>query len=367
MTVRRPGFTVIELAVATGIASLLAAVLLPAVMAAREAARRNQCLANLKQIALASSNYVDVHGRFVPAYTATFSADCPEICSCGQISTYNDFNLHTWGSLLLPFLEAGVVYDRIQPNSPLFSPADMSAHSGRTYTALNSGCSTTDPCAAMRPIASVLPTFICPESPRPANPFVEKTQDWNCFWSCFGFTRLSAASDYHAIGGFYRELVSFYTAMNGGVAPLDRRGILNDRDAGVLPANVIDGLSDTIFCAETGGLPDLWIRGQKQSLPSPVNGWTVSNPGGCWGCFRNAELWVTGSSFSGVALGSISATCVFNCTNETYLNFIYSFHPGKGGVALCDGSARMLNQSISVVVMCNLVTYRGGEIVGSNF
>jgi hypothetical protein len=34
---------------------------------------------------------------------------------------------------------------------------------------------------------------------------------------------------------------------------------------------------------------------------------------------------------------------------------------------MCDGSARVLNQSISVVVLCNLVTYRGGEVVGSNF
>jgi prepilin-type N-terminal cleavage/methylation domain-containing protein/prepilin-type processing-associated H-X9-DG protein len=367
MTVRRPGFTIIEVAVATAIVSLMAAVLLPAVMQAREAARRNQCLDNLKQISLASANYADVFGRFVPAYTATFNQDCPQVCLCGQISTYNDFNLHTWGSLLLPYLDAGITYDRINSNAPLFSPIDMTAHSGRTYTALNSGCMATDPCAAQRPLAKIISTYVCPESPRTNNPFVEKTQCWNCFWSCFGFTRLSAASDYHAIGGFYHELLSFYTAMNGGKPPLDRRGILNDRDCGVPVANVIDGLSHTIFCAETGGLPDLWIRGRKQPLPSPVEGWVVSNPGGCWGCFRNAELWVTGSSFSGVAPGSVSATCVFNCTNETYLNFIYSFHPGAGNVAMCDGSARVLNQSISVIVLCNLVTYRGGEVVGSNF
>jgi hypothetical protein len=178
---------------------------------------------------------------------------------------------------------------------------------------------------------------------------------------------MSAASDYHAIGGYYRELLSFYTAANCGKPPSDRRGILNDRDCGVLIQNITDGLSTTIFCAETGGLPDLWIRGVKKPLPTPVEGWVVSNPGGCWACFRNAELWVIGSSYSGLAKGTASAICVFNCTNETYLNFIYSFHPGSGGVALCDGSSRMLNESISPVVLCNLVTYRGGEPVGSNF
>jgi prepilin-type N-terminal cleavage/methylation domain-containing protein len=366
MTVRRPGFTLIEVTVATAIFSVLVAVLLPAVMSAREAARSVQCLNNLRGIVLAAQNYADVYGRFVPAYVATFDSNCPSVCWCGQISTYNDFNLHTWGSLLLPHLDAAPLSERIDRNAPLFSPIDMSAHSGRTYTSLNSGCPSTDACAANRPTAAVVSIFVCPTSPRTVNPFVEKTQDWNCFWSCFGFTRLSGASDYHAVGGYYHQLLSYYTAATGK-SPLDRRGVLNDRDCGVPPSAITDGLSTTIFCTEMAGLPDLWIRGMQYSLPTPVEGWTVSNPGGCWGCFRNAELWVVGSSFSGRALGTSSAICVFNCTNETYLNFIYSFHPGKGGVSLCDGSARMISQSISVVVLCNLVTYRGGEIVGSNF
>lgn len=364
---RRPGFTVVELTVATGIISLLAAILLPAVMNARESARSKHCLNNLKHIALAADNYTDIHGRLVPAYVATFNGNCPCVCWCGQISTYNDFNLHTWGSLLLPELEASTLYDRIDPKSPLFSPIDMTTASGQKFTAPNSGCPATDDCAGNRPLATLVPTYICPTSPRTQNPFVEKTQDWNCFWSCFGFTRLSGASDYHAIGGYYHELLNFYTAHNGGKPPIDRRGVLNDRDCGVPLANIIDGLSSTIFCAESAGRPDLWVRGVKLSLPTPVENWTVSNPGGCWGCFRNAELWVTGSSFSGLAHGSASAICVFNCSNETYLNFVYSFHPGSGGLSFCDGSARMVSQVISPIIMCDLVTYRGSEVIGTNF
>ncbi len=364
--VRRPGFSLIELVVVIAIVSVLTGVLLPAVMSARESARRSQCLDNLKQIALANHNYSDVHGRFVPAYVAEFDGRCPNVCWCGQIAAYNDFNLHTWGSLLLPFLEAETIYSRIDNKSPLFSPIDMTTASGRSYTARNSGCPATDDCAAKRPLAAVLPTFVCPTSPRLNNPFVEKTQDWNCFWTCFGFTRLSGASDYHAIGGYYHELLSFYIAATGH-PPSDRRGVLNDSDCGVAEAKIVDGLSTTIFCAETAGLPDLWVQGVKMPLPTPVKGWTVSNPGGCWGCFRNAELWVTGSSFSGLTTGTAAAICVFNCTNESYLNFVYSFHPRAGGVSLCDGSARMVHENISPVVMCDLVTYRGNEIVGGNF
>ncbi|HEX4072739.1 MAG TPA: DUF1559 domain-containing protein, partial [Planctomycetaceae bacterium] len=121
MQARRSGFTVVELVVATAIGALLMAVMLPAVMNSREISRRSQCLNNLKQISLANLNYNDIHGRFVPAYVATFNANCPEVCFCGQISTYNNFNLHTWGSLLLPFLEAQTLYDRIDVKSPLFS------------------------------------------------------------------------------------------------------------------------------------------------------------------------------------------------------------------------------------------------------
>ncbi len=394
MTDERRGFTLIELLVVIAIIAVLVSLLLPAVQAAREAARRTQCRNNLRQIGLAEHNYHDVHKMLTPAWVFVVqkqNCGCPICCWCRGTSnkSYFDFNYHNWLSFLLPYLEATTVYNKIDQNSALMSPWSVSCGAGGytvKYTYRNSGCCGSDSCANTRPIASVIPSFACPSAPRVANPFKELTYEWGscnggcqcCHPACcYRFSRISGASDYAAINAYLGTFASWFV-LNGGAdsRTTARCGALlcpsNDcrsgQNGGISVCQITDGSSTTLLSEEMAGKPDLWIRGVKTPMsaakPSPIQGYTVTNPGGCWGCWNNGAHWIIGSNFAGTTAPTFKhPVCFFNCTNENSVNAVYSFHPGTGGVTMCDGSAHMLSEDISVSVFLKMVNYQGGQQV----
>jgi len=101
-TCSRRAFTLVELLVVIAIIGVLVALLLPAVQAARESARRMQCGNNLKQLALAVHNYHDVHNYYPP-----------------EMLTNPGWG---WGAFILPFIEQNALYDQLKPGSTVALP-----------------------------------------------------------------------------------------------------------------------------------------------------------------------------------------------------------------------------------------------------
>lgn len=126
---RTRGFTVVEILVVLGVVVLLIALLLPATRSAREPARRAQCVNNLKQIALALHNYEQEYKALPPAYTVDAEGR----------------PLHSWRTLILPYLEQTRLYRSIDLTKPWNDPANAKA------------------------LATSLPSYHCPSSPGEPN------------------------------------------------------------------------------------------------------------------------------------------------------------------------------------------------------
>ncbi|MDC0934899.1 DUF1559 domain-containing protein [Pirellulales bacterium] len=121
------GFTLVELLVVIAIIGVLVALLLPAVQAAREAARRNSCANNLKQIGLAVQTYHDTKGNF----------------PSGRGPTGDEFGV-CWAFELLPFMEHGSTYDTFQRGTPVHAVENSQA------------------------MRTPIPTYFCPSRRAPA-------------------------------------------------------------------------------------------------------------------------------------------------------------------------------------------------------
>jgi prepilin-type N-terminal cleavage/methylation domain-containing protein len=144
------GFTLVELLVVIAIIGILVALLLPAVQAAREAARRSQCVNNLKQVGLAILNYESTQKKLPPGSLGcdgTGTADCAGFTENQRTSASTFF-------LILPYMELQTLYDSFDPESGNIWTTSGSSWDTKWLTYTNK----------VQGVATVVDSYRCPST-----------------------------------------------------------------------------------------------------------------------------------------------------------------------------------------------------------
>jgi prepilin-type N-terminal cleavage/methylation domain-containing protein/prepilin-type processing-associated H-X9-DG protein len=334
MIERRRGFTLIELLVVIAIIGVLIALLLPAVQAAREAARRAQCINNMKQLGLALHNYHDVHNAIVTARIFSL-AQCP---SGNVLKGCQDT---PWFCLMLPQFEQTPLYNA-------FNFTVGSSGPGNIGLAMNSTVTSTKIGLFQCPSDRIMP-FIFPGLPN------DTKGNYAVNWGNTQYDQGLVTPNFPA--GTTRAMPF----------PLDK---------GISFAAVTDGLSQSVFMAEILQGDNADVRGLIwSSLAGAGSFETRFTPNNFVDFY---QLPVPTLSPAGIANADIlpSGFCVSNPVQglrcDTVGTFAFAFagarsrHPGGVNVLMGDGSVRFIKNTINAQTWIALGSISGGEVISSD-
>ena len=353
---RKDGFTLVELLVVIAIIGILIALLLPAVQAAREAARRMECTNKLKQIALGMHNHADVKGH-IPGAACNITA--PGIDYVGWWGTACEFGGTAVGGPywrqfmgyaypLLPYIEQQAAYET------------MSKEILRDRTNANDNACPTST-GTNRISVIPVPAFWCPSDDAARKAALNEPNPCS-YRACRGDHRTPGGMKQDTPRGFFQSQVKDATPSPTGI-------IKNIVDFSV----IIDGLSNSIAFAEG----KIW-RGDSTSSHKarfPVRGGyvysTTGTPSVCAGLANSADgllpETLIARPYQMPGINFLMGESVTNCctilppnspfcsNNETYtagdgstcFSTPSSYHSGGVNVAMGDGSVRFISDTIN--------------------
>ncbi len=302
----RSGFTLVELLVVIAIIGILIALLLPAVQAAREAARRSQCSNNLKQLGLALHNYHDTFKTLPPGWAN----------AAGQ---GNNYALWGWGAMVFKFVEQGALQDQLQVGR-MHLPDDVST------------------AAMLTVMQQPLSAYRCPSDVAPAtNPGRTFPHNGNNELAVSSYvgnhrSRGSARGDHQVRGGLFFE------------------------DDGKKFRDIIDGTSNTIMLGE-----------RRWQFKDTVGAVGIARAAVIFGINRRNNG-NTGRACV-VADGGPRINYNFDQTTSwapaRARRGYSSMHPGGAQFALADGSVRFITETIDADMGAN--QYSTNNAVNSTF
>jgi prepilin-type N-terminal cleavage/methylation domain-containing protein/prepilin-type processing-associated H-X9-DG protein len=314
----KSAFTLVELLVVIAVIGILIALLLPAVQAARESARRTQCSNNLKQLGLAFQNFHTGNKRFPPAYESLPLAGDP--FGPPDSVTRDRAPGWAWGMLLLPFVENQQLHNSLNRKLPCWHADNATA--ARTQ----------------------LSTFLCPSASGAEQPFDVRNDSG---------TRLAT---------FGR---SCYVASVGqeepwGITTDDYANIADGplyRNSKTRAADVTDGLSKTVFLGEHHPIlsSKTWVGVVPGATVCPTERFAFS------ACDHAATLVQV---HSGPASDEFPPVIHPPNSPLCHVCQMYAEHPGGCNILLGDGSVRFVSEFINQLTWAALASRAKGDTAG---
>ena len=342
---KKHGFTLVELLVVIAIIGILIALLLPAVQAAREAARRMQCANNLKQMGLAIHVYHDAFQSF------PYGGHCPMNSGCYIRNSIN------WKTSILPYLEQSTIYGMLN-----FAPDALFAPEGATGPSFHRN-------EFLRDL--VVATYKCPSNPRDPLTVCDRGMDAGTTADCLGDAMHVMKHDYAGIAGAYPDPAGRDDACRQGMYGWNcNNGLLLENERTTI-ADARDGTSNTIIAAEQSG--EVTVDNGGLLVTYSIR---ACYAGGWTGCSTKYTMEQGGTGYmycdglTTVRWGlnapmGVANSSDFSWTTNTILN---SSHPGVVQVLMADGSTHALSSdNIDMETLRRLCAADDGQLIGGGF